>query len=68
MMRKTRNKRNKNKKKNDKIPRVRVRTLTTDRNMVQSDALPTEMRGTCRHLSGNFKVMHWLPLHCKDQA
>ena len=48
---------NQKRNKNDKIPRARVWTLTTDRNMVQSDALPTELRGTCRHLKLNFKVM-----------
>ena len=32
--------------KNDKFPRARDWTLTTDRNMVRSDALPTELRGT----------------------
>ena len=37
------------KRKIDKFPRVRDQTLTMDRNMVQSDALPTELRGTCQH-------------------
>ena len=32
----------KKKKQNDKIPSARIWSLTTDRNMVQSDALPTE--------------------------
>ena len=45
------------KDKNDKIPRARDWTLTTDRNMVRSDALPTELRGTCLHVRLNFKVM-----------
>ena len=31
--------------------------LTTDRNMVRSDALPAELRGTCRYGRLNFKVM-----------
>ena len=44
------------------------KTLTTDCNMVQSDALPTELRGTCQYLSWNITVMCWLLLHCKDQA
>ena len=48
---------NRKRNKNDKIPRARVWTLTTDRNMVQSDALPTELRGTCQHFRLNFKVM-----------
>ena len=43
--------------KNDKIPRARDWTLTTDRNMVRSDALPTELRGTCQHFRLNFRVM-----------
>ena len=38
----------KKKDKNDKFPRARDWTLTTDRNMVRSDALPTELRGTCQ--------------------
>ena len=32
-------------------------TLTTDRNMVQLDTLLTELRGTCRHLRLNPKLM-----------
>ena len=48
---------NQKRNKNDKIPRARVWTLTTDRNMVQSDALPTELRGTCQQLRLNFKPM-----------
>ena len=40
--------------KNDKIPRDRDWILTTDRNMVRSDALPTELRGTCQHYQLNF--------------
>ena len=48
---------NQKRNKNDKIPRARVWTLTTDRNMVRSDALPTELWGTCRQLKLNFKVM-----------
>ena len=47
----------KGKYKNDKFPRARDWTLTTDRNMVRSDALPTELRGTCRYVRLNFKVM-----------
>ena len=47
----------KKKDKNDKFPRARDWTLTTDRNMVRSDALPTELRGTCRYVRLNFKVM-----------
>ena len=43
--------------KNDKFPRVRDWTLTTDRNMVRSDALPTELRGTCQYVRLNFNVM-----------
>ena len=45
---------NQKRNKNDKIPRARIWTLTTDRNMVQSDALPTELRGTCQLLNLNF--------------
>ena len=37
------------KKQNDKMPRARIWTLTTDCNMVRSNALPTELRGTCQH-------------------
>ena len=48
---------NQKRNKNDKIPRARVWTLTTDRNMVQSDALPTELRGTCQQRRWNFKVL-----------
>ena len=58
----------KGKYKNDKFPRARDWTLTTDRNMVRSDALPTELRGTCRYVRLNFKVMFGCPLHCKNQA
>ena len=47
----------KKRNKNDKIPRDRDWTLTTDRNMVRSDALPTELRGTCQHFRLNFRVM-----------
>ena len=47
----------KKRNKNDKIPRDRDWTLTTDRNMVQSDALPTELRGTCQQWQLNFKDM-----------
>ena len=47
----------KKKDKNDKFPRARDWTLTTDRNMVRSDALPTELRGTCQYDSLNFKVI-----------
>ena len=51
------NEKKKKKDKNDKFPRARDWTLTTDRNMVRSDALPTELRGTCRYVRLNFKVM-----------
>ena len=44
----------KKRNKNDKIPRDRDWTLTTDRNMVRSDALPTELRGTCQQYQLNF--------------
>ena len=47
----------KKKSKNDKFPRARDWTLTTDRNMVRSDALPTELRGTCQCDGLNFKVI-----------
>ena len=42
------------KNKNDKIPRDRDWTLITDRNMERSDALPTELRGTCQRYRLNF--------------
>ena len=54
---KKKKKRTERKYKNDKFPRARDLTLTTDRNMVRSDALPTELRGTCRYVRLNFKVM-----------
>ena len=54
--------------KNDKIPRARIWTLTTDCNMVQSNALPTELRGTCQHLRFNLNSCFRLSMHCKDQA
>ena len=57
MMWKMKKKKDKKKDKNDKLPRARDWTLTTDRNMVRSDALPTEPRGTCRYVRLNFKVM-----------
>ena len=50
------NEKDKKKDKNDKLPRARDWTLTTDRNMVRSDALPTELRGTCGYVRLNFKV------------
>ena len=56
MMWKMKKKKDKKKDKNDKLPRARDWTLTTDRNMVRSDALPTELRGTCRYVRLNFKV------------
>ena len=58
MMRKMKKKKRKKKEdKNDKFPRARDWTLTTDRNMVRSDALPTELRGTCQYVRLNFNVM-----------
>ena len=54
--------------KNDKIPRARIWTLTTDCNMVQSNALPTELRGTCQYLRLNLNSCFRLSMHCKDQA
>ena len=50
----------KKKRQNDKFPRARDWTLTTDRNMVRSDALPTELRGTCQYDELNFKVMFYV--------
>ena len=47
----------KKRNKNDKIPRSRIWSRTTDRNMVRSDALPTELRGTCQRLRLNIKLM-----------
>ena len=47
----------KKKDKNDKFPRARDWTLTTDRNMVRSDALPAELRGTCQCDGFNCKVI-----------
>ena len=43
-------------------------TLTTDRKMVRSDALPTELRGTCQHWYWIFKSCFIFRTHCKDQA
>ena len=56
-LKKKKKKRKKKEDKNDKFPRVRDWTLTTDRNMVRSDALPTELRGTCQYVRLNFNVM-----------
>ena len=36
--------------------------------MVQSDALPTELRGTCQQRRWNFKACFRRLTHCKDQA
>ena len=36
--------RKKNKKKNDKFPHARYCALPTDRNMMRSDALPTNIK------------------------
>ena len=58
----------KKRNKNDKIPRDRDWTLTTDRNMVWSDALPTELRGTCQNLRLNLNSCFRCPKHWKDQA
>ena len=41
--------------------------ITKNRNMVRSDALPTELRRTCLHVELNFKVMFFGVLS-KDQA
>ena len=54
---KKKKKKTERKYKNDKLPRARDWTLTTDRNMVRSDALPTELRGTCLYVRLNFNVM-----------
>ena len=36
--------------------------ITKNRNMVRSDALPTELRRTCLHVELNFKVIFfWCP-------
>ena len=59
---------NRKRNRSDKIPRARVWTLTTDRNMVRSNALPTELRGTCQHRRLNLKSCFRCPTHCKDQA
>ena len=36
--------------------------------MVQSNALPTELRGTCQYLRLNLNSCFRLSMHCKDQA
>ena len=58
----------KKKDKNDKIPRARDWTLTTDRNMVRSDALPTELRGTCLLCDWTLKSCFRCLSHYKNQA
>ena len=41
----------------DKENKENKEKITKNRNMVRSDALPTELRRTCLHVELNFKVM-----------